>query len=319
MKQAGTPPEGKWTGPSHAGVKAPDPILLPDASRRFAATAQRLERLAPNHPMEPWLRFMASVARAQHEAVTSVAAAGPPRADVIAQAVDARLPPLAADGHRRAASWREGLTLLLDRIDSDGVPPAVLDAMAQLRATDAEARERLADRFLRGGLVAADAGAAVFVAAALQVYFTGLAASLSAGDLRLLEERSLCPCCGSPSVAGVITASGITPGTRYLQCSLCSTAWNHVRAVCITCGGTRHLSLQGIEGDEGLVKAETCDDCHTYAKLFYQVKDMQMDAVADDLASLGLDILVMEAGYARHAPNPLLLMGEEEAVVDEEP
>jgi FdhE protein len=115
-------------------------------------------------------------------------------------------------------------------------------------------------------------------------------------------------------VAGVITASGVTPGVRYLYCSLCSTAWNHVRTVCITCGGTRRLSLQGIEGDPGVVKAETCGDCHTYAKLLYQLQDMQADPYADDLASLGLDILVTEAGFSRHAPNPLLLVGDSEAV-----
>jgi len=106
----------------------------------------------------------------------------------------------------------------------------------------------------------------------------------------------------------VVTATGQTPGTRYLYCSLCSTAWSHVRAVCITCGGSRTLSLRGIEGDSGAIKAETCDECHTYAKMLYQAKDMQVDPFADDLATLGLDVLVAEAGWARHAPNALLLV-----------
>lgn len=316
MKQAGTPPSGKWTGPSHAGVKAPDPILLADPAKRFAATAQRLEQLAHGHPMEAWLRFMATLARAQHVVATTLAPSAALSPAIVAQAAEARLPPLAADGHRRDASWRDGLALLLDRIDHRGLPPAAVEAMEQLRRSDAVALERLADHFLRGVLAASEAGAAVFVAAALQVYFTDSAARLTTEDLRLLEERALCPCCGSPSVSGLITASGITPGTRYLYCSLCSTAWNHVRAVCITCGGTRELSLQGIEGDPGVVKAETCGECHTYAKLLYQLKDMQVDPYADDLASLGLDILVNEAGYARHAPNPLLLVGDGEVVVD---
>jgi FdhE protein len=81
-----------------------------------------------------------------------------------------------------------------------------------------------------------------------------------------------------------------------------------VRAACITCGGSRTLSLRGIEGDSGAIKAETCDECHTYAKMLYQTKDMQVDPFADDLATLGLDILVAEAGWARHAPNALLLV-----------
>ena len=58
-----------------------------------------------------------------------------------------------------------------------------------------------------------------------------------------------------------------------------------------------------------MVKAETCDACHTYAKMLYQAKDTEADPYADDLASLGLDIMVAEAGWARHAPNPLLLVG----------
>ncbi|SFS14101.1 FdhE protein [Dyella sp. OK004] len=316
MKQAGTPPSGKWTGPSHAGVKAPDPILLADPAKRFAATAQRLQHLAAGHPMDAWLYFMASLAQAQHAVATTLAPAAALTPDAVAQATEARLPPLAADGHRRDAAWREGLTLLLDHMDRSELPPAALDAMDQLRCSAAAALDKLADQFLRGGLAAADAAAAVFVAAALQVYFTCSAARLKAEDLRLLEERGLCPCCGSPSVAGLITASGVTPGTRYLYCSLCSAAWNHVRAVCITCGGTRQLALQGIEGDDGVVKAETCGECHTYAKRLYQAHDMQVDPYADDLASLGLDLLVAEAGFARHAPNPLLLVGESEAVAE---
>lgn len=313
MKQAGTPPEGKWTGPSHAGVKAPDPIVLPDPSRRFAATARRLEQFAEGHPMESWLRFMAMLSWAQDAVATTLNTGVSLDEQVVARAGEARLPPLAADGHPRDASWRDALLLLLERIDGNGLPQPAREAISRLRSADDDVLETLADRFLRGVLPASDAGVAVFVAAALQVYFTGSAARLKAEDLRLLEERSLCPCCGSPSVAGVITATGVTPGTRFLYCSLCSSAWNHVRAVCITCNGTRHLSLQSIEGDEGVIKAETCDDCHTYAKLFYQVKDTRLDPYADDLASLGLDILVAEAGFARHAPNPLLLVGSGQA------
>jgi FdhE protein len=314
VKQAEAPPNAKWTGPNHAGVKAPDPIVLADPARRFAATAQRLQRLAAGHPMDAWLRFMGELAEAQHVVATTLAPAAALSSGVVVQAVDSRLPPLAADGHRREAIWREGLSLLLDHIDSSELPQAALEAMQQLRRSDAVTLDKLADHFLRGGLTAADAGVAVFVAAALQVYFTCSAARLKAEDLRLLEERALCPCCGSPSVAGLITASGMTPGARYLYCSLCSTAWNHVRTVCITCGGTRQLSVQGIEGDPGVVKAETCGDCHTYAKLLYQLQDMQADPYADDLASLGLDIMVTEAGFSRHAPNPLLLVGDSEAV-----
>lgn len=314
MKQAELPPDAKWSGPSHAGVKSPDPIALPDRAKRFARTAARLDALATGHPLEAWLGFLATLSRAQHAVATTLAPSGTPGAEVVARAVEARLPPLAADGHPRNPVWREGLRLLLAEVQSGELPPPALDAIEQLRAMEDPAIERLADQFLRGTIATADTAAAVFVAAALQVYFTVSASRLVASELRLLEERSLCPCCGSPSVAGVITATGTTPGTRFLQCSLCSAAWNHVRASCITCGATRSLQVQAIEGDSGLVKAETCGECHTYSKVLYQVKDMQMDPVADDLASLGLDLLVAEAGFARHAPNPFLLVGETAAI-----
>lgn len=308
MKQAGSPPTGKWIGSPLGGVHAPEPIRLPDPQTRFAATAARLDVLAKSHPMADWLRFVADVSRAQHTAATNVMPAPTVDAASLERAVAARMPPLAADTHPRPG-WREGLAVLLDSMDRARASGPQTAAMDGLRSSNADAIEALAKGFLSTGINSDEAGAALYVAAALQVYFTHAAAALPVSRLRLLPERGLCPCCGSPPVSGLITGSGQTPGTRYLYCSLCSTAWNHVRAVCITCESSATLSLKGIEGDAGVVKAETCDGCHTYAKMLYQVKDMQVDPFADDLASLGLDVIVAEAGWARHAPNPLLLAG----------
>lgn len=291
------------------GVTAPDPLILPDPGKRFFNTALRLDTLAPGHPMEDWLRFMAKLAYAQHAAVAALPAPASLDRSFVEQAVEARMPPLAADGHRRNPSWRDGLAELLDRFDSDAMPPQVKAVIDRLHTYDAAAVEKLADEFLHGDVDAADAGPVLYVTAALQVYFTRMAATLIASDFRLLPQRGLCPCCGSTPIAGLVTATGNTPGARYLYCSLCSTAWNHVRTVCITCGESRTISLEGIEGDAGIVKAETCNDCHTYAKMIYLAKDMKADPFADELASLALDVLVAEAGWARHAPNPLLLVG----------
>jgi FdhE protein len=209
--------------------------------------------------MAPWVRFMAQLAAAQHLAVLKLGSFDGPALAAVEQAVDARMPPLAADGHRRDPAWRDGLALLLDGFDK--APAPAMAEMAKLRARALGAVEALADGFLHGGVDPSDAGAVLFVAAALQVYFTSLAAALPASSLRLLPQRGLCPCCGSTPVSGVVTASGQTPGTRYLYCSLCSTAWNHVRAVCITCGESRSLTVKEIEGGSGSVKAETCDAC----------------------------------------------------------
>ena len=291
------------------GVEAPDPIRLPNPKTRFRATAERFEALAGGHRMSDWLGFMAALSRAQHAAAVSLAPAAQLTEEQILQRVRLHKPPLAADTHVRAPAWRDGLEIVLRSLERYAMPQGASDAMDALRASDASEMEALAGQFLGGSLDADKALPALFVAAALQVYFTLAASLIGPALLRLLPERGACPCCGSPPVSGVIMASGPTPGVRYLYCSLCSTAWNHVRAVCITCEGAGAISLRGIEGDNGAVKAEVCRDCQTYAKMLYQAKDMQIDPFADDLASLGLDMMVSEAGWARHAPNPLLLLG----------
>ena len=303
--------KGKWIGDPLGGVKAPQALILPDPTTRFANTAARLEALSAGHPMEDWLRFMARLARAQHVAAGAVGSCPKLEKVEVEQAVRARIPPLSVDGHRRDAAWREALAILLDSFDDRDMPAPARAVMASLSDRKADEVENLADDFLHRGVDAADAGAALYVAAAMQVYFTHMAAALPEAFLRLLPERGLCPCCGSTPVSGVVTATGQTSGTRYLYCSLCSTAWNHVRAACITCGQSRSVSLKEIDGGSGSVKAETCDECHTYAKMLYQAHDMKVDPFADDLATLGLDLLVGEAGWSRHAPNPLLLIGSD--------
>jgi len=306
VRQGGAPPTGKWQGNPSGGVKAPRPVLLPDASSRFAGTADRLDVLADGNPMEQWLRFMAQLARAQHLATATLA--GIPSLDerLVQRAVEARVPPLTTGG--RHPAWREGLSAILSALERSHPPKQIAADLEYLRDCGEEAIDRLADSFLHGDIDARHISKALYVAAALQVYFASLASKLPVEEVRLLPERGLCPSCGSTPVSGIVTASGDTPGTRYLYCSLCSTAWNHVRAICITCGGSRKLELRSIEGGGDVVRAESCGDCHTYAKMLYQAKDMQVDAFADDLATLGLDVLVSDAGWARHAPNPLVLI-----------
>ena len=120
MKQGGFAPEGKWIGNAQGGVRAPEALLLPKPGTRFLNTAIRLEKLAAGHPMEDWLRFMAKLAHAQHAAIASLSALPGLEPSVVEQAVDARMPPLAADGHRRDPAWRDGLAVLLDHFDEIG-------------------------------------------------------------------------------------------------------------------------------------------------------------------------------------------------------
>ena len=275
MKQGGAPPTGKWIGNPQGGVSAPEALILPNPMTRFSGTASRLRALAADQPIADWLMFMADVSEAQHKASTTLPPLPAIDQSLVDRSVAGRMPPLAADGHHRNPAWREGLAIILDELEARSVPAPALEAITRVRGASTDDIEDLADGFLRDFAGSGDAGATLYVAAALQVYFTRLAGSLDASALRLLPQRGLCPCCGSTPVSGMIMASGDAPGIRYLYCSLCSTAWNHTRAICITCESTRRVSLKEIEGGPGIVKAETCDDCQTYAKMIYQAKDTQ--------------------------------------------
>jgi FdhE protein len=191
VRQGEVAPQGKWAGNPLGGVKAPEALILPHPATRFAETAARLEALSAGHPMEEWLRFMAQLAQAQHSvAITLGPLTGPGQA-IVEQAVEARMPPLAADGHRRDPAWRDGLTLLLDHLGAHPMPPQAKVVIARLRERAPAAVDALADAFLHGGVEETDAGPALYVAAALQVYFTRLAADLPAASLRLLPQRGL--------------------------------------------------------------------------------------------------------------------------------
>ena len=47
---------------------------------------------------------------------------------------------------------------------------------------------------------------------------------------------------------------------------------------------------------KGALKAETYNECHTYAKTLHHARDKKLDLFADELATLGLDLLVADAG-----------------------
>ena len=69
--------------------------------------------------------------------------------------------------------------------------------------------------------------------------------------------------------------------------------------------------LYEVDGDAGEVKAEACDRCRIYLKLFYLEAAPSSEPIADDVATLALDLLMSEQGYSRPAANPFLLSRSE--------
>ncbi len=265
--------------------------------------------------MEEWLRLVCPGSppppppEAQHAAARDLPL--PPATDPIdvKLAIDARMPQLAADGHRRPPEWRDILVHILDEDGLTGATAALSDAAARLKSLDADGVELLANRFLHGEVASEDAAAVLFLAAALQVYFTRMAANLKSPDSPASDAARSLPLLrlnagrrydhrirrqSGDAVSALLTLfdgmESCAYGLHRCAASPARSRWKASRVM------------------PGVVRAETCKDCSTYAKMIYLAKDTKADPFADDLASLGLDFLaVAEVGWSRHAPNPLLL------------
>jgi len=285
-------------------------IRFPERTSVFSARAQRLRQLAeagaPGHAIGDYLRLMAVMADAQQLVLGSFEAAAP-TAHQLARAVTHRMPVIHASSWPRAPYWREVVTQLCGAVAAARDAPAGVRATCeQLRSAPAQALETQADALLGGRTEAVDVGGAPFLMAALQVYWVTLASRLLPDQVPGLEVPGLCPACGTLPVASIVRAEARSEGYRFLHCALCATEWHLVRITCSQCQSTANIAYHSIEGDSGAVRAESCDQCHTYRKILYQEKDTNVDPVADDLGSLALDLLMSEAGYHRGSGNPLL-------------
>ncbi len=285
-----------------------DPVRLPDLGSVFRRRAERLSVLANGHELEGFLRLIATVVSAQHAALSGLPPGSLPGPAQIAKARLARQAPLDPASLPRDPSWRAALSRILAEVDDKLLPEPARAAQAALDTASNADLEALADHFLGGDVVSADAAKVVFVAAALQVTWTRMAALIDKADLAPgAVDAGQCPVCGSPPVAGIVSPGGTKFGHRHLHCSLCATAWRYVRARCVHCGSTEKISSRQIAGTT-YVRAECCESCQGYSKVFYPEKAKPLEPLADDLASLGLDLMVGEEGYAR-APNPFVLSG----------
>ncbi|WP_341646630.1 formate dehydrogenase accessory protein FdhE [Thauera sp. SDU_THAU2] len=292
------------------GSEAPA-VLQPVPASVFADRAARFERLADGHALGDWLAFLARLSRIQHDLLKAHPAVPLPSDAARTQAREHGMPVLPANGWQRDPVWRKHLAALAGGLQAHA-PEALRPVLAGLITTDIAELERLADGVLRTEYDPAHSARLPFIAAALQVYWTWMAAQPALAGLARLDVPGVCPCCGSLPVSSVIQAGQYT-GARYLHCSLCNTEWNLVRANCTSCGETDKVSYRVLEAEgnttHDTVRAEVCDDCHSYLKQVLRDKDASADPVADDLATLALDILVDEAGYLRSGPNPLFIPG----------
>lgn len=274
-------------------------LRLPDPRRLFEDRAGRFATLALGHAAADYVGLLARIARGQARAVREVHPAAPagPRPGAT---------PLAPDRLPRDGAWRRMLAIVLAEAQGAAVTVEARLAVRRLADLGVSQLEAVADEVLAGQLRRdrPDALAvAPFVGAALQAWFASLAATLD--PAKVARAESGCPVCGSPPVAGVVQGDD---RLRYLACSLCGSRWHLERAHCAVCRGTEGLAYFSVDGDPG-ASAEACDRCKAYVKQFDLEKRPGAEPLADDAATLALDLLVAEEGFARAGVNLLLVAG----------
>jgi FdhE protein len=292
-------------------------IRLPDRESVFAQRAARLRKLAPSSALGDYLQFLAVLVEAQQAALAHVSVAMPAAAH-IGSSGEHGMPPIPAATWPRAGQWRETLEILCAALGAHAdFPAGVSDSISTIRRSTPEWLEAQAASILEARSDAVDIPVAPLVMAALQVHWVALAARFAADEVKALDVPGVCPLCGTLPVASMVCALPPYQGYRYLHCALCATEWHMVRVQCSQCGAVgKNIAYHSVEdaaadkipSEEGAaaVRAETCEQCHTYRKILYQEKDTGVEPVADDVASIALDLLLGEAGYHRASGNPLL-------------
>ena len=291
----------------------PPRVIVPERGTIFADRARRFAALAEGHALGDWLQLLGRLTQAQHAVMQAWPAELLPDGPALEQARLHRMPPVLCTHWPRDPLWRDALGQIVTALKEDP-SEQVREHCKALAVATPQALEMVVDRILRNEFYGPDSRLLPYVAAALQVYWTALAAALGAARIPMLDVPGVCPCCGSLPVASVVRIAPEVNNLRYLHCSLCNTEWHLVRAKCAACDATGKVALRQLEGSNlpnaAAMRAEVCDDCKSYLKILYQDKAPGGDPVADDLATLALDILVDETGYSRAGPNLLLVPGD---------
>jgi FdhE protein len=291
-------------------------LRLPDRGSIFAKRAARLRQLSAGASLGDYLQFLAVLVDAQQSALSTLTIVAPTAAE-IARSGEHGMPPIQASIWIPAQPWHGTLESLCAAVDGQQrFPAGVGRSIATIRDASADWLDAQAMAILEVSSDGIDLQTAPFITAALQVHGAALAAQFVADEVKALDIPGICPLCGTLPVASIVCAHPPYGGYRYLHCALCATEWHMVRVLCTQCGAggkdvayhsaaSKTATGSGADTDAA-VRAETCEQCRSYCKILYQEKDPGVEPVADDVASIALDLLLGEEGYRRVRSNPLL-------------
>lgn len=281
-------------------------VRLPNPENMFGLRAMRFAALAPGHQLEGYLVFLSELAKVQDRLARELPAPGLPTVAEMRERAGHAMPILPRGELTADPATSATFARLLALLEDVAMPDLARAALERAGQADDQGRQAMFAAVLADAVPVEAVAEHIFAAAALQVVAARRAAQLDPALPQPVAD-GVCPCCGGPPVSSVVVGDANIEGVRYVQCSLCAAQWNHVRVKCVSCGSTKGIAYQAIEGIADTIKAETCDECRTYVKILEQRKDMELEPVADDVASLGLDLLVNEAGWRRAGVNPFLL------------
>lgn len=287
-------------------VKTPPFARVPDPAKLFERRAARFRQLAGPDGIGPYLGFLAAISQAQQKLAADLPAPEMPASETLSRALDHQMPPLDRGAFRPDAEFRSLSDRLFGELDVAEKPLAARAALAAVRKADPAGFAAMVANLMADSVPVATMAEHAYVAAALQLHFVRAASVLPAKQLKSVGEGA-CPSCGGPPVSSLIVGWPQAGGARYCSCALCATLWHHVRIKCVLCSSTKGIRYQEIEDGPGTIKAETCDNCRCYVKILNQEKDASLEPLADDVGSLGIDLLMRDLDFRRGAFNPFLL------------
>jgi FdhE protein len=257
--------------------------------------------------MEGYLKFAAALADAQQQQLNQLPALPLPDHTFLERCREHRMPPLAPAGWRRDPVWRSVVAHLAEALETVAPTPA-RTALTHLRTAEADWLEAQAESLLSENRAGLNLASAPIIGAALQVCWTHLALALDAAWVAPSATPALCPVCATPPVASVVGGTGdADSGLRYLHCALCGSEWHAVRAQCSQCNSDKGIVYFAVEASKQPIQAEACPECSSYLKICRRDQKPDMETLADDLASLALDLLMSEESYARSGINYFML------------
>lgn len=114
-------------------------------------------------------------------------------------------------------------------------------------------------------------------------------------------NKGRCPVCGFGAILGELRDNHLS---KHLRCGQCGADWPFRRLQCMYCENEDHRTLGCLYEEPGREKmrVEVCDRCMGYLKVIVSFAPTPPDLLpVEDLATLHLDYIAQERGYARVA------------------